>query len=79
MHRALRHQGIDNMPIFGFDSFEGLPRSFSLEELEAWGPGQFSVDLDTTRRFLEQRGVDMERVTLVKGWFEETLTPSLQR
>jgi O-methyltransferase len=79
MHRALSHHGIDSVRMFGFDSFEGLPRSFSVEELEAWEPGQFSVDLNTTRRFLERRGVDMERVSLVKGWFDETLTPRLAK
>jgi O-methyltransferase len=79
MHRALSHHGIDNVHMFGFDSIEGLPRSFSVEELEAWEPGQFSVDLDTTRQFLERRGVDMERVSLIKGWFDETLTLRLSK
>jgi hypothetical protein len=46
----------------GFDSFEGLPQSWSLEE----GRGHFS----TNGRVPE---IADERVRFVKGWFEDTL------
>ena len=46
--------------IFGFDSFEGLPEGW----LDVWEPGAFAVPkLPNVRK----------NVTLVKGWFNETL------
>lgn len=41
---------------------------------EGWAPGQYRSTLEATRRHLRKRGVDLERVTLVKGWFRDTLT-----
>lgn len=77
MHRALAHHGLDHVRLFGFDSFEGLPASAASEDRARWEPGEFSVDLETALRFLEGWKVDMSRVTLVKGWFDDTLTTEL--
>lgn len=50
-------------PLFGFDSFEGLP-----EQWGSMGKGHFAV-----ARLPEVRS----NVTLIKGWFNETLPPFL--
>lgn len=57
--------GFPDKTVYGFDSFEGLP--------EDWRPsiqkGAFSCDVPTDLP---------ENVTLVKGWFEDTLVPFLE-
>jgi len=76
MHRATHDSGLDHVRLFGFDSFEGLP-SGTVADLTGeinWQPGDFAADEATARRYLAQHGVDVDRVTLVKGWFDDTLT-----
>jgi O-methyltransferase len=71
MHRALQSEGLPNVRLLGFDSFEGLPLE---AKAEGWAPGAFYSTLATTERYLKSRGVDVKRVVLTKGWFKDTLT-----
>ena len=70
MHDALDRHGLEHVRLFGFDSFEGLPESAAAEDRAVWRPGMFSAPIEYARGFMAERGVDMERVTLVKGWFD---------
>lgn len=78
MHRALGTAGLDHVRLFGFDSFQGLPPHANEEDGGFWLPGKFSADIEFTRANLRRQGVDLGRVTLVPGWFEETLRPDLR-
>ncbi len=71
-YRVLREEASSNARLIGFDSFEGMPPEASGE---GWRPGEFRSTLAATRRYLAAREVDLDRVTLVKGWFRDTLTP----
>jgi predicted O-methyltransferase YrrM len=73
MHAALQREGLPHVRLFGFDSFEGLPAE---AVTEGWRPGAFKSTLSATRHHLTRRGVDWSRVTLVKGWFKDTLSPA---
>lgn len=73
-HRAINQVGARHMRLFGFDSFEGLPPEAADEDDGHWKPGEFSMDYHVARRFLTQNGVDWNRTTLVRGWFNQTLT-----
>jgi len=80
MHEALVEEGLDHVRLFGFDSFEGLPKTTHEDDtarLGIWRPGDLEVPLELARANLTRRGVAWERVTLVKGWFDQTLTPEL--
>lgn len=70
-YRVITDAGLTDMRLIGFDSFEGLPPSASEE---GWHPGDFCSSISATRHYLAKHGVDLDRITLVKGWFEETLT-----
>ena len=74
MHRALASLAIPEVRLFGFDSFAGLPPEAETDEGSVWFPGQYRSSLAFTRRFLDRAGVDWGRVTLIKGWFQDTLT-----
>jgi O-methyltransferase len=60
--------------IFLLDSFEGLPAPGDLDGPEAreW-TGACGSNLDNVRTVLRESGVPEERVTIVKGWFRDTL------
>lgn len=72
MHAALKRFGLDDVKLFGFDSFKGLPDETTQEDVD-WKPGEFSCDLSTTRQFLKERATDPDRVCLIDGWFQDTL------
>lgn len=71
VHRVLRQSGFHNVRLIGFDSFEGMPEEAAEQ---GWAPGSFRSTQAATRSYLENQGVDMKRVNLVKGWFRDTLT-----
>jgi O-methyltransferase len=68
LHRA---QMLDRVRLFGFDSFQGMPPEASGQ---GWVPGEFHSTLSATRRYLTERSVDLDKVHLIKGWFQDTLT-----
>ena len=78
MHQALGELGLDQVRIFGFDSFEGLPDSADKEPASPWRPGQYRSSLGMTRSYLRKRGVPLDKVVLEKGWFSDTLTPAFR-
>ncbi len=73
---AARELEIDQMRFFGFDSFEGLPQVHGVDDVED-GPfyeGQFACSLDQVKKELDKRGTDWDRCSLIKGYFETTLS-----
>lgn len=76
MHRVLSQHGITDAPMFGFDSFKGMPLEAASE---GWLPGAYRSTLSATKRNLELHGVDLNQVTLIKGWFRDTLTEETRK
>jgi O-methyltransferase len=74
MHRVTNELGLDHIRLIGFDSFAGLPATAASDDEGTWLPGSFAVDESIARDYLTKQGVDWERVVLVPGWFDETLT-----
>ena len=73
MHSVLKKMGLNNVRIFGFDSFEGMPAGSADEEGSIWHAGQFRSAIEETKQFLNLNGVDWKRTFLIKGWFNDTL------
>jgi hypothetical protein len=80
--------GVTHGPMWGFDSFEGLPAEAEGKELEsrAWLPGAFSAadqfDAKTfgevKRRIFEHLGHrGAAQTQLIRGFFSDSLTPDL--
>jgi hypothetical protein len=76
MHHALREAGLGSVRQIGFDSFEGMPKG---SHKEGWGDGWFASTVPATRTYLTKRGVDLSRIELVKGWFNQTCTEETVR
>ena len=73
VHDVLTELDMGRVRCFGFDSFEGLPQEAADEDGEAWFPGQFACRIDVTRKLLAERGAGCGHVSLIKGWFKDTL------
>jgi predicted O-methyltransferase YrrM len=74
MHRVVEQLDVPNVRLFGFDSFEGLPESAKDDDGGVWEPGLFRSEIEFTRQFLTNAGVNWSRVHLIKGWFSDTCT-----
>lgn len=72
-HRVLNELSMNHVRCFGFDSFEGLPQEAARDDKGIWFPGQFACRISVTRKLLSERNIDWERVTLIKGWFNDSL------
>ena len=68
----------------GFDSFEGLPRLSETDELgqclqlQFWKSNFKSMSHDSVYQTILSTGLPSDKLTLVKGFFDDTLTVSLQ-
>jgi O-methyltransferase len=77
MHRASIAAGLPNMPLYGFDSFDGLPTTAAEDDGGAFRGGWYRAERSLVHEHLTRAGIDWDRTTLVPGWFDETLCPSL--
>ena len=65
------------MRFIAFDSFEGLPEPKGIDVqgvyTSGFYAGQFACDIHQFESNLVSSGVDLTRVQMIKGWFDETL------
>ena len=64
---------------YGFDSFEGLPKSQVDIDPVFWAEGNYAASLEFVTAKLKEHGTDLQRVKLYKGWFSKTLFDSLRQ
>jgi O-methyltransferase len=79
MYRELEALALNHVRLFGFDSFQGLPPEAALEDEGRWEPGRCYSPLEFTTAVLASEGVDWSRVSLVPGWFSDTLKPETRQ
>lgn len=72
MYRAMESLGLHTMRLIGFDSFSGLPEQADHEDGGIWYAGQYGASVAYATSYLRHHGVDLNRVVLIKGWFEQT-------
>jgi len=68
-----------DMRFVALDSFEGLPAPKGIDAQDNYASGfyagQFACDIKQFETNLRSNGVDMKRVLMVEGWFDQTLAP----
>ena len=80
-HAASRYRRLNSMLFFVFDSFEGLPQPVGLDagEFLRYKRGEYACNLDLYKQNIRKQGVDLDRVTCIPGWYNETLNEELKR
>lgn len=80
--KAFEHSkslGINDIHFYGFDSFEGLPEAEGIDKADGrFFEGQFACSKESVESNLKSNGMDMSRTTLVKGFYEDSLTADLK-
>ncbi len=67
----------NDMRFIAFDSFEGLPKPKGIDAFKGYSSRfherEFSCSENIFKANLESRGLDMNRIITVPGWFDQTL------
>ena len=78
-YRAFRRHRL-RIPMFGFDSFVGMPRARGADADPGYRPyaeGHFSCSEAEVRGELDRRRVPADAYTLIAGFYEHSLRPKL--
>ena len=69
---------LSHMRCFAFDSFKGLPSPRNVDILDGYSSnfkeGDFACSKSEFDENLRAQGVDMTRVRVIEGWFQDTLS-----
>jgi hypothetical protein len=74
-----RQSNTSNFYFYGFDSFEGLPKSKVDGMKPAFGKGHYTAGYEFVVNKLKELGVDFEKVKLYKGFYSRKLFESLKK
>ncbi len=72
---VLKKHAMDNCRYYAFDSFQGLPVS----EGVTFSKGEFSYPKNHFEKRMKQSGFPTNRLTVVPGFFEDSLTAELKK
>jgi len=79
-YRAAGRLGLTETRFYGFDSFQGLPQ---VEDVDKTGgrffEGQFTCARQRVEKNLRKHGVDLEKIKLIEGFYEDTLDEQLKK
>jgi O-methyltransferase len=70
---AARRYGLKEMRFYAFDSFAGLPEVSGQDVGGTFSKGQFSAARAIFENTLRKNRVDMSRVSVVEGFYDQTL------
>lgn len=71
---------LSSMRFYAFDSFSGLPEIKGTDiEQKVFKKGDFSCDVNNFKRNLVRGGVNLDKVTIVPGLFQNTLTEEIKK
>lgn len=74
-----RRHNLSNMNFFAFDSFTGLPEPTTAPSVTMWKQGVLCTTEEQFRDLIADHGIYVHRVHTIKGYYGQTLTPSLQQ
>lgn len=79
-YMAAQDLGLADTRFFGFDSFKGLPPVEDIDkDTGQFFEGQFAYTKQKVEKNLLRYGVDLDKVQLIEGFYEDTLDGELKK
>src|SRR5262249_41552741 len=75
-HHMKHRFHLDEMKLWGFDSFAGLPEIDDVQD-NVWSKGEYACAPEEFRRILTRRGVGEDEYEVVPGYYDRSLTEEL--
>ena len=75
-HKHKHLAGLD-LKLYGFDSFQGLPKPKGVDVHAQWKEGMFMMGMDDFAKKLKSLGIKEKEYTLVPGFYDESLKVDL--
>ena len=74
-HLSKRYAHINKMRFYAFDSFRGLPEITGVDAngYQMFTKGQLDCSLERFKKIISKNGVDLQRVTIIPGYYKEIL------
>lgn len=74
-------KNLESMRFYAFDAFQGLPeiKGVDAEGYEHFEEEQCYCDIDTFKKNISESGVDLNKVEIVPGWFDEVLNEETKK
>jgi O-methyltransferase len=78
---AYKHSRLhrNNMHLYGFDSFKGLPKPEGIDTHPQWVEGEMAMNMTDFKNCLTSNGIDESKYTLVPGFYKESLTAETRK
>ena len=74
-----RRHNLGSMKFWAFDSFEGLPDPTTETSVSKWTRGALTTSEDQFKDIIKEHGIYVDHVHSVKGFYDKSLTPELQK
>ena len=78
-HLFFNHGELKSMRFYAFDSFEGLPELKNEDAGGEFNKGQYLCTEEDFKKNIAQAGVDLNRVGIIKGWFDKILNDETKK
>lgn len=73
-YHLAQFNGPKNMRFLAFDSFSGLPEIKGVDnEFKQYSQGQYAYGVKNFKNNILKRGVDLNKVEIIPGWFDQSL------
>jgi len=76
-------RGLKHMRFYAFDSFEGLPEIKGIDEVKDidnyFTKGLYACDVNKFKNNLKRGGVDLNKVEIVPGWYDDVLNEETKK
>ncbi len=71
---------LEHMNFYAFDSFQGLPEMSTVEDSsKEFSKGQYYCSIEDFKKNMAAGSIDMNRVKLVPGWYDEVLNATTKK
>lgn len=74
-----KRRSLDFMHFYSFDSYQGLPEPTTDHDVTAYKKGALATSEENFLEMVKNHGIYLDQVKTFKGYYDQSLTPTLQK